>query len=237
MTTNQVMAYIPILVIVFFVIAIIFSRYSYKKIHHTPHRMLQTFPYEFNDPFAYDKNTTGNIFLFLSIVLEIIYCAFFDFTYDSNATMYVIVFGMAFLALFSLVLFFLPYRYSLAHLVISLLTFVFGFLVAILLIFKDSSVISYYGDLYKESGDASQYTEAIISLIITILCSLAMLFALLLVLISKNPFKLDEVTNPDGTVSYERPRVFALATMEWVTIIVNFGTLLSLMILYFVYLS
>ncbi len=237
MTTNQVMAYVPILVIVFFVIAYIFSRYSYKKIHHTPHRMLQTFPYEFNDPFSYDKNTAGNVFLFLSVVLEIIYCAFFDFTFDNSATMYVIVFGLAFLALLCMVLFFLPYRYSTAHLVVSLLAFVLGFLVAILLIFKDSSVISYYGDLYKESGNASQYTEAIISIILTIICSLAMLFALILVLISRNPFKMEEVTNPDGTVTYQRPKVFAIAAMEWVTIIVNFGTLLSLMVLYFVYLS
>ncbi|MCD8204688.1 MAG: hypothetical protein LUC16_02555 [Coprobacillus sp.] len=219
---SVLMIVLPIITIMFLVVAFFLHRADYFHRNNRQYSCRNTFPYELNEPIELTKNLAGNIFLLLGLICEVLFFSFFMMsTNESSASFYVIVIGGAILSVLIFFLYFVPFKYVTAHLLISLISYVLSLALSIIFVINVTGETMYYYDLFVSGSAVAEFTELILSDIFAYGAAVTSVAAFIVVCMTREPFRLKEVKQEDGTVTYERPKVFALASMEWLTILTN----------------
>ncbi len=220
--TDVLLIVFLVITIVFLVVAFFLHRADYFHRNNKQYSCRNTFPYELNEPLELTKNLAGNIFLLLALICEVLFFSFFMMgTSESGASFYVIVIVGAILSVLIFFLYFVPFKYVTAHLLISLIAYVLSLALSIIFVIHVTNQTMYYYDLFIAGSAAAEFTELIIADVFAYGAALTAIIAFIVVCMTREPFRLKEVKQEDGTVTYERPRVFALASMEWLTILTN----------------
>ncbi len=213
---------LPIVAILFYVFAFFLHRMDYFHRQNRRYSCRNTFPYELNEPIELSKNLPGNIFLLLGLICEVLFFSFFMMTTnESSASFYIVVIGGAILSVLIFVLYFLPFQYIRAHLSISLIAYVLSLALALIFTVNATSATIDAYDFFVTGTGSGEFAEFIITDIFSYAASISAIAAFAVVCMTREPFRLNKVTQDDGTVTYERPKVFALASMEWLTVLTN----------------
>ena len=195
------------LLVLSFIGFIISSFINYKNRFNVKYNPLNMFPYELNFEATFKDNFLGNIFLFFVSILGI---TFYSFTIKGSTSGFVIilVIGGIIASILTSVIALTPLRLLKTHLFLDVLYFV-----SVLISLGGNALIAY-------DYHSTFYTDNL-SLVLMIIY---IVFAALFLLIIFNPkislfTKMEKVENSDGTYYYQRPKYFALAYTEWLTII------------------
>ncbi|MCD8203994.1 MAG: hypothetical protein LUB56_02590 [Coprobacillus sp.] len=227
---SVLMITLPILAILFYVFAFFFHRMDYFHRQNKQFTCRNTFPYELNEPIELSKNLAGNIFLFLGLICEVLFFSFFMMaTNESSASFYIVVIGGAILSVLIFALYFIPFKYVRAHLSVSLIAYVLSLALSLIFAVNATNATMDYYDYFVTGTGSGEFAELIITDIFAYSASLSAIVAFAVVCMTREPFRLNKVTQDDGTVTYERPKVFALASMEWLTVLTNILFIASLL--------
>ena len=160
------------------------------------------FPYELNFESKFKDNLFGNVCISVSTVLSILFFIFFDETHLNGFLLFAMIAGIV-NSLIILSLVFVPLKLLKAHLILVTVNIALSFLVP----FSLAMAASFSYSSYKEVGQ----------LVFIILPALICIFIFILIMNPKLTkwALLDKKTNPDGSVSYVRPKIFILAFTEW----------------------
>ena len=187
---------------VFLFLFIFLSIFNYKNRFHQSYDIRNHYPYELNYESKFKDNLLGNISVIVFAVTSIGFYTLMDGKYNNGFLLFTLIAGSIYsLALASLT--FISFKSLRIHLLVVLLCIVLSFLIP----FSNAFNLS---QAYKTTKDATALVFMILNAV----------YCLIIFILMMNPklshwAELKEKNNPDGTVTYERPKYFILAFIEW----------------------
>jgi hypothetical protein len=206
-----------------FALSLLFPLFG-KRNGHREYAFLSYFPYELFETSREPFFLTGRIFegLYLAAILLSTDCLFLPGYEDLSFSIMVVIFYVA-AVLGTLALTLVSASFPKQHLALFFLT-------AAAMGLKDAVAGYYLVAIYKYTLEGYALALAIVLFVIALAYALLLLNPKL-----KDWAKMKAVANPDGTVSYVRPRPFVLAASEWLFVFLDFGaTLITLIAFYLV---
>ena len=210
------------LAILMFIGFVILSFNNYKKRFNVKYNPLNMFPYELNFEASFKENLLGNIFLFATSLIGIVFHVLIIKSASSGFIIILAISGILASVLISIVPL-LPLSYLKTHLIVDVALFI-----SVLLSIVSSALcaLRYYQVWLNSEGNPSLF-----------LMIFYFVFAGIYLLFLFNPkialwAKLEQVVNSDGTSYYKRPKFFPLAYTEWVTYIFYFFSLIFVLVNY-----
>lgn len=195
-----------------------FSIFNYKRRFTYKYDIRNTFPYELNYEGKFNDNFLGNLCLVLSSVLAIGFYIVFDGKHQNGYLIFILIAGIIGV-ICDFILVFLPLKHLRSHMALFVFSIAFGFLTPC------AAALAAINE-YKTHNDVMLLIFAVIGAIITIV-----IFAMIMNPKLSRWGNMKEVKNPNGTITYQRPKYFLLAFYEWCLFFLSFLTQIVVLVI------
>jgi len=204
--------------VLLFVFGVFFSYLSYKRRYVSAYHARNHYPFEFNYEVPFKKNIFGNILFCVSTLLMISFYASFD-TQHTNGFLIFMTIGGVLGSLVTIALFFTPLKLLKVHLLLTVLSISFGFLVP-------CAGGIYLAMLYY---DSYKIMQLIICILLLFVCLI--IFGLILNPKLSSWARTAPSKDENGNVVFLRPKFLILALTEWILIYLSYITGILILLL------